>query len=152
MNGQQFVAPFPMMAIQQVSPPDHNEPPARIRVAMELLAMFTVKTTDKVIPSGEFNCHTLDGQKLTEQEEIARSRACIMLQDYFLGRMEPNTWEQKLLDPPKGLTPVGNQPGRVIVCFHCASSSGTPKRSCVFCKGTGMLLIYPTEGEKAEET
>lgn len=102
-----------------------DTPPARVRVAMQYLALCNQKTGPKLLPGGFQNegLHEVEGEKLTEHEGVTQRAACTLLEMYFLGRLPPSCWEQAHV--------AHATEGRVG--FH-ASDDPQPEWSCPVCK------------------
>lgn len=126
-------------------PPEDREPPMRIRVAMDFLRLVTHKTSDGAVPHGVGAEH-IEGQKLVPAETAAQTAACELLRNYFRGELKPDVWEEKAKEEKKE-NPAGV--GRLISCVLC-SGKQRPDPDCVFCKGMGTLLIYPTSASGGE--
>lgn len=112
-----------------------EQPPARVRVAVEFLQNLNFKTMDRIAVTDIEAC-CFDGDELSPTEECARDAACDLLTDYFMGKLKPSLWEQKAIsdkDPRSG--------GMVIRCMACGT---VVQQDCIFCKGTGSLLVFST--------
>ncbi len=86
-----FPFPFPG-SMWGGSPPgmiiDNNEPPARVKIALEYLHSLTHKTMTRGMVN-DVGFDTIEGQQLSIPELEAQSAACKMLTSYFKGKLEP---------------------------------------------------------------
>ena len=66
-----------------------------------------------------------------------QATAANTLNDYLLGTLSLDTWESH---QAKALQ-QNHATGRVIACFACQPN--TPKLTCIFCRGSGELIVTP---------
>lgn len=126
--------------------------PARVKVALQLLAALSFKTATKAVPGGEGEFHTIDGQSLTHAESNVQATACNLLNAYFLGKLRPDYWDkivarqwqdEPLPEPVCSHGPEG--PGHFLRCISC---SQTPDDNCALCQGSGSIFIFPAKEGK----
>ncbi len=137
--------PFPFVLMPPQGPMPFPErypdnPPARVRVALEVLAMFTHKQMTRAAVS-DIAIETLPGQELTKAQRIAEASACHLLAEWFAGKLEASHTENVLVQAMKqNLDKEGeSHRGHVLRCVAC---NGTDS-SCHFCRGSGKVIIYP---------
>lgn len=144
MNHPMSVFPFSLSSLLgQQADRHNNQPPARIRAAMEFLQNLSQKTMSEVA-ANDVGFETIDGQKLTTAEANAQASACHLLSDYFLGTLELDRWEKTEIES-KNRTLHNCGPGTLLTCIVCG---GSPKPDCVFCRGMGHFLVFPTSAGK----
>lgn len=144
-NSQMPFLPFPLMQMMggnmQPQGP-HEEEPARVRVAVELLNALTFKTMDRAAVN-DVSVEVLEGQKLTHYEALLQSSACDFLRDYISGKYKLDSRE-KIAESLKYAS-VMDGPGTFIRCFACSPGPASPK--CPFCHGVGTVIVYPGNGD-----
>ncbi len=146
MNPYQIVPfPFGWQPPASLAPAHSAAPPARVRFALELLQHLTHKTTSRAA-ANDISIEILPGQVLTREESLAQTNACRLLSDYFTGNLGPSEWEQRTeeSDPPT------RRPGMIVRCFVCAPNP--PQATCVLCKGSGELLVFPVAEPRGESS
>lgn len=143
MSSPPFV-PIPVMGpfahYQQPQATDDGDPPARVRAALEFLANLGGKTATRAA-ANDMAIELIPGQELSAGERHAQEAACEMLAAYFAGRLRPNYWERR---PPRRGRPGGDGDGALISCPVCRDGASS---RCRLCRGTGMLMTYPTSEE-----
>lgn len=158
-NGPQgFQFPlFPGMMFHQQPPQaiQPERPPVRIRVAMEYLSMLDHKTMPRAAASDAV-CIELEKTPLVIEEEKARVVALKLLETYFEGKYELSKLEKETEKKQKEKSPLTDRitgAGMVLRCVGCGNRPA-PTPTCVFCKGTGEILVFPTysEPKEGEET
>ncbi len=137
---QQPVA-FPWMPIQMWQQPQQpqgyqlgNEVPARVAFAMRALDFFAAKEMDRIAVNN-VGFETLPGQKLSHAEVNARESAANLLNVYFLGKVEPDRWERRLLAQNKS----EKAKGVTMLCPNCPRHEPLP--SCAYCGGCGRVTV-----------
>jgi hypothetical protein len=131
MSNGPFVLMQPPMQSQDTSY-SRKEPPTRIQVALVFLQQLTSKTQPRVA-TNDISIERIEGQKLTTAEINAQATACNMLNDYFLGKLEPDVFDKTEEHLPES-------PESYIRCFACGSHA---QAGCVFCCGSGTVLVRP---------
>lgn len=111
-----------------------QQPPQRVKVAMEYLYYLASKTTDKAAPHG-LGCEVIDGQKAAPAETAAQTAACELLRNYFRGDLEPDWYEEAI--EMENLPPGGT----LLNCPVCNEMGGKPREDCPVCKGCGQIIV-----------
>ena len=138
MNGQHNPAfiPVPMFSMApQSSEPVGDSPPARVRVAVDLLTMMIAKQMDRVAIN-DVGFHEIPGRQLSKDESLVQIAAFRLLSKYFDGELKPSEQEDKKPQQLKGV---------ILNCIFCsANSTGKGDPNCNMCHGQGSLLVCPT--------
>lgn len=121
-----------------------ERPPARILVALDFLAGLSVKTMTRAAVNN-VGIEQIDGQKLSATEVDAQNAACEMLENYFLGKLQPDFWEKKQAE--NGV--LSDKPGLVMQCPACIGRPMGIKPDCKICAGEGQILTFPTSGSES---
>jgi hypothetical protein len=139
--------PFPVPQGNTIIEPDRDIP-QRIRVAMEFLQFLAHKTSPRIAVN-EGTIEEFPGQKLQPFEINAQLNACELLSDYFKGNLKFDRYEKEQRRPPEFIeverednSPPIMGPGNVIQCKVCKPGKCHP--DCIFCKGSGSMLVFPT--------
>lgn len=132
---------MPFTGPQQQSTSHLNQVPARVQMALSFLQDLNIKTMER-IAANDVGFETVEGQKLVDEEVWAKNAACNLLRKYFDGSLRPNEWERLLLRSGPKYPP--NEKGVLINCIQCHGHYSPPRPDCVFCRGTGSLLVFPT--------
>lgn len=125
----------PMWQQAQAQQPD--EYPPRIRAAMEMLAMLSLKTMTKAAcidqPGG---IEMIPGQKLTGAESHLQFEACKVLEKYFAGSLEPDWRESN-----------EHENNRIVqgphILVNCPACFPNPAVGCKLCTGIGKVFVTP---------
>jgi hypothetical protein len=150
---------------QQVPQLDINAVPARVRLAMDFIAMLHAKQMKRgAVADGSSQVLELDGLDLTPEEESARDNACLMMGHYFEGkltadkteelrlkaielRLEKDQLEIKMTQEVHEVHLAGHarqqeqgHTGPVVSCPVCHGNQGMP---CKLCKGAGKVMMVP---------
>lgn len=153
----QIVPLGPFVEQYRPTEPEANATPARVEVAMRLLAHLTDKTAAKAV-ANDVGFETVPGQTLHSDEEIVRRSACKMLARYFDGDLEPSKWEKDLADLD-ALETAGEEmatdgavsshqpaPDEEATYMHCpvcnTEMRETGRKNCPLCKGKGRKAIW----------
>jgi len=145
-----LVAPPGMPVQPQQQGYGHGYPPARVRMAMDFLAYATDKTAVKLVPysagfDNKVDVERVNGQNLTEEERAAQKAACVLLTQYFGGKVKIDVWEEMSLEAIDRTLPPETIPGHsVLVPCHLCQRPGNA--SCKLCRGAGALVAYPAVG------
>ena len=134
MSNQQVVPlmlPFP----GNMPDVDRDEPPARIKVAMEYLAQVYFKTMPRAAV-GSVGIEWAEMPKLSTAECNAKETAANLLVDYFRGNLELNVWEKGKLVNDVG---DNDKPGALLQCIACPF--GHPRPECKLCHGCGTIMV-----------
>jgi hypothetical protein len=112
-----------------------DRPPVRTLLAKQYLEYLTEKQEKRPVPSaiteGRQEFDIMDGQKPTMEEEAAGVAAANVLEQYFLGKLEPNIWEKEDLV----LAPT------VSIPCVCTGVNGIANNRCWFCGGSGKATM-----------
>lgn len=123
-------------------PQPDRRPPARITTALEFLRDLSFKTMDRAAIS-DVAIEVIPGSKLTDSEQNTRVAACSVLEDYFLGRLQPTQQEQL---EQKKLEEDDSDVGGTMRCLACDPRI-KPSPNCIYCKGSGFILVLPAPTE-----
>lgn len=141
---------YPMPVLMAPPSPMDNEPPARVKAALEFLSHAAHKASTRcAVNDIQISWHK--GQALTVAESNVMADACSMLQDYFLGRLKPDIWEKERQEAMRRESNHCHHhhdeefehegpPGRMMPCPSCP-----PEGPCPFCYGTKKLVVFPGE-------
>jgi hypothetical protein len=137
-----FLIPYPSGGNQQ-NPLNllDNDPPARIKVALDFLSQMTVK----VMPRAAANNISIEWStppKLNANEIAAQGAACSLLVKYFSGDLEADGWEDQRKKAANISMKPKKQPGTLMRCFGCAPEF---TGDCHICGGRRTLMVYPGE-------
>lgn len=132
MNGQP-TGFFPMIFPFQQAPAPKDEPPARVRQAVEFLVLLTHKMMPRAAVN-DLSIEWYEGQKLIGPEVEAQIAACDLLTRYFKGQFKADALEKK--EPQDW--------GSAINCPICL---GRINEDCEVCQGKGRVLIKPMGGK-----
>lgn len=147
-NPQQQFLPIslPMVYPQREhSAPGVSYPPARVQVAMEYLLQLTFKTMPRAAVN-DMSIDWQDGQKLIGSEIESQMAACDLLTEYFRGNLKQDDWElQAVMNEKHRAAGVPDGPGLAMQCLACPAGRYNP--SCVMCRGSGKVIVYPMSQE-----
>lgn len=139
MNDQpQPVAMMPIQMWHQPQPHQGyqlgNEVPARVAFALRALEFFAAKASDRIAVNN-VGFESFPGQELSHAEANAQASAANVLNVYFTGKLEPDLWEEGLLDrsgreDSKGVT---------MLCPNCPRHAPVPE--CAYCGGCGRVTV-----------
>ncbi len=139
---QQPVA-FPWMPIQMWQQPQQpqgfqlgNEVPARVAFALRALDFFATKERDCVAVNN-VGFESFPGQKLSHAEVNARESAANLLNVYFMGKVDPDQWEDALLN--RSDPALEDRKGVTMLCPNCRPHE--PLSSCAYCGGCGRVTV-----------
>ncbi len=146
MNDQNSNRPIVVMAghagYNPPGPPTHDEPPARVRTALEYLGLCTFKTLPRIAVN-DMAIEQFDGMKLETDERDARDSACKLLKNYFDGKLSHTDAEAITLNNLDSSKDKGMGRGSYINCPACVQSKGMADPRCRLCQGVGEVIIYP---------
>lgn len=131
--------PFPFIVPQQPVPT--NQAPARVLAAMSFLQDLTLKTMVRAAVDNHGSLQEVPGQKLSKEEQDAQAAACQLLADYFRTSYDLDQWENKQVgDACENPAVPSDRRGLLVNCFACPANN--PRDGCMFCKGTGAVLVF----------
>ena len=119
-----------------------NEVPARVKVAMDYLAMMTFKVMPRCAVN-DVGFNELDALKLTTAEENAQSAAANMLLDYFQGDLKANTMEKLMVEQEKAVAKKKGENAKetkILICPRCGERPQL-RSNCPICEGSGQVAI-----------
>jgi hypothetical protein len=116
--------------------------PPRVEKALQFLSMCNQKTMSQAAVSDN-QIQEIEGQKLTEEEQVAQATACNLLNQDFTGSLQPDIWEKK--DKKRKLEPM-----KVLMCPGCAGAS-EPKENCPLCEGSGTIVVVAGGDKQNDE-
>jgi hypothetical protein len=123
--------------------PIDNEPPVRVKMAMEYLRHTTIKTMTRIV-ANDMEIFESEGQDLTTAESNAQASAANAVNDYIKGTLELTEVEKE--DSRFNVVPKGKV-GMYMKCFACFPP-GPPNSNCSVCEGYGHILVFPARGKK----
>lgn len=126
----------PSAAIQPIQQQRDSVPP-RIRIAMEFLGNLTAKAMPRAAVADN-QIEWADTPEISKAELNAQATAANLLNDYFLGRFEPDAMEKMEREKVKE--------GIAMVCPLCQRLGGATKE-CDFCRGAGRVKVAPHFGD-----
>jgi hypothetical protein len=138
----------PMPSNHQTSPM-LNEPPARVRMAMDF-SLTMAKRASPMIAVNELRIEEIQPAKLTTHEHAAWNAACVALTDYFNGSLDLDVFEDALVDGIEVET-TRRRMGQRMICGVCHGEkvlldNDKQQRTCGLCEGAGMILVIPQFG------
>lgn len=118
--------------------------PQRINVAMEYCNFIAARMTPRIAVT-ELNVEVVEPKELTDDEANAYATANRVISQYLGGQLPMDAWEKvKVVE----LIEQNSSSGHVMSCFACGSNRSPIVRSkCVFCKGTGSIIVSPVVAE-----
>ncbi len=126
---------------QLPQPPQRmEEPPARVKVAMDYLRDLTMKTMPQVAVNG-MEIREIDLTRLTSGETSVQSTACDLLKQYFTGSLQPDHWERQQGEFGGELN---RRAGMLLRCPSCLGDMSKP--DCLVCKGAKDVIVFPAAG------
>lgn len=138
MNGPQQPAFFPMAFPMPSAPALRDEPPARIRMAVDFLALLIHKQMSRAAVN-DISIEWAEGQKLIGSEIEAQIAACDLLTKYFEGKLRPDVFEKRETEDL----------GAIIRCPGCFAQGNADGTVCDVCCGRGRVYIKPVGGKRS---
>ena len=117
-----------------------NDPPARVKLALEYLSQLLIKT----MPRAAASEHTIEWApeaKLSANEVAAQGAACSLLVKYFSGDLKPDGWETQRKQAGNKEIQKGGKVGTYMRCFGCAPEF---TGECNICNGRRTVLVIPS--------
>lgn len=136
MSGPQQPAFFPMAFPMPNTTAPRDEPPARIRLAVDFLALLIHKQMPRAAVN-DISIEWAEGQKLIGSEVEAQIAACDLLTRYFEGKLRPDIFERQETEDL----------GAIIRCPCCFAQAATDGTVCDVCEGRGRVFIKPVGGK-----
>lgn len=145
-----MMQPMGMMPHMMMDQPQSRVPeivvPPRVEKALQFLNLLTQKTSPQVAAT-EHHIEEIKGQQLTDEEAAAQATACQLLNQYFAGKLQPDTWESLKVEAIKRQNRrkkkgIDKRPSSVIHCPMCGVG-GRPKKDCPMCSGAGTVFVSP---------
>ena len=153
MSNSQQPAFFPMAFPIQGPSVREDQPPARVRLAVDFLALLIHKQMPRAAVN-DMAIEWAEGQKLTGPEVESHIAACDLLTDYFRGRLRSDPWEKQLMNRERLRTELEKEQataghGKTCLAMRCLNCpTGHPRPDCVMCRGSGNVLVYPMNDEE----
>lgn len=115
--------------------------PARAKMAMALLEMFTSKTASHPAIS-DVAVEIVPGQTLTEEEVAVQATACHVLNKYLAGKLPADQWEKPRLNSLRNRSRDKKNKGLIAIkCHICGGMGRGDNKVCPLCDGRGTLLL-----------
>lgn len=126
-----------------------NEPPARVRMAMDF-SLSMARRASPMVAVNDLHIEEIKTAKLTGHEQAAWDAACVALADYFNGKLDLDVFEDVLVEGMEVET-TRRRMGKRLVCGVCHGEKflldqDKQKRTCGLCDGAGMILVIPQFG------
>lgn len=118
--------------------------PPRVIKAMEFLQALNNKAATQAVANG-LNIEQIPGQKLSEEEETTKITACNLINQYFAGQLQPDTWEKLYIEDVKDRRQEKRQEKTEVqaaaaLCPACPDLN-SPNMNCPLCRGRGIVGI-----------
>lgn len=138
MNQQPFLMPFPMLVPQQAPPPQSDQVPRRVAVAMSLWQQVSQQLTPQIAVN-DVGFERMEPRKLEVEEQEMVLTACKLLTCYMQGGFKLTKDEEKQAKRA--------EQGRVTVirCPNCMGQRQFKGQPCDLCEGGGSLTTRPTD-------
>jgi hypothetical protein len=144
--------PVPVINMQQggndFSSREENTPPARILVGLRFLD-YLMRKVDTKVAVNDISIDPIPGIKPTKEETLTHDACCVMLGNYFKGKLAPDEQERFRRKANREFTdPIsGRNRGILMGCPICVGSTGQVHPRCQLCGGEGKILAQRFSGD-----